>query len=78
VLTNKKCLLYILYNHLYIFYITKIHYGKLQSMKYLQILKNGHDYPIYRVLDVHKNKISVCLITVGANGKEQYEIFRRL
>jgi len=29
-------------------------------------------------LDVHKNKISVCLITVGANGKEQYEIFRRL
>ncbi len=31
-------------------------------------------HPICCGLDVHKDKISACLITVDDNGKEQHEI----
>ncbi|MDT8380204.1 MAG: transposase [Desulfotignum sp.] len=31
-------------------------------------------HPVCCGLDVHKKKISACLITVDNNGKEQYEI----
>ena len=31
-------------------------------------------HPVCCGLDVHKKKISACLITVDKNGKEQYEI----